>query len=110
MAKYSYNVSVSTIANADRRFTNKFYPGYISSKPLTGTLDYPLDVKVTFPITAFNKRWGISEGDVLWCASKAYKQVYKNPDKYGVWGHSMNQLAFEGFRVKGNKVKFDIGS
>ncbi|HZS43370.1 MAG TPA: hypothetical protein VFA52_04265 [Candidatus Paceibacterota bacterium] len=41
---------------------------------------------------------------------EGYKLIYKNRLKFGVWGHSIADLALEGFRRRGNKFFLFVGS
>ena len=69
-------------------------------------LSYPLGVAVEVNIVNGN-----SIGKILWQLAQAYKEIYVDPDKYGVWGHGMRDLYFENIRIYNNQViEVSIGS
>jgi hypothetical protein len=41
----------------------------------------------------------MSTGYLLYIVARLYTQIYKTPNSYGVWGHGINDLYFEGFVV-----------
>jgi hypothetical protein len=66
---------------------------------------YPLSVVVENDIKFNSLHSLISE------IRKTYKEIYKNPIKYGIWGHSIYDLVIEGIGIyDGNLVKVSIGS
>jgi hypothetical protein len=43
--------------------------------------------------------------------ARKYKEIYKKPGKYGIWGHSIDDLAFESVEIKKDgRVVLGIGS
>ena len=71
-------------------------------------LDYPLSrpVEVTIgPLLRDGLPEGMSFGHILWCLAREYKRIYAKEHKtlakgksghYGIWGHAMGDLVFEG--------------
>lgn len=51
-------------------------------------------------------------GKLLQKIGEAYRKVYEEEDKYGVWGHYITDLAIEGIKVnyKTKKITLDVGS
>jgi len=72
-----------------KRFLDKKYD------ELTFSLDYPLERSVE--ITIFNAE---TIADILVPIANCYKDIYKQPEKYGVWGHSIEDLYFERLLLK----------
>ncbi len=69
-------------------------------------IDYPLSTPV-FVFIPIAKHIA----DILIPIAKAYKKIYSDPKKYGVWGHLIEDLYFEGIGIKENGVcKLYIGS
>lgn len=49
--------------------------------------------------------------DIIKFIRDSYKEIYKNPTKYGVWGHSIHDLCIEGIKIYDSKyIKVSIGS
>ncbi len=93
-----------------------------NDKPVTIDLSYPLNkiARVTvrpYSITRYTSTGKksthgplMSVGYVLWSLAQAYKRIYKAHVRYGVWGHDIGDLAFEGLTVNGTNGAVDIGS
>ena len=43
-------------------------------------------------------------GYIAWCIAKKYEEIYKDTDKYDVWGHGIEDLFFDSFVLKSNNV------
>jgi len=57
------------------------------------------------------ERTVMSPGYFLWTVAKEYERIYKEHEKYGVWGHEMSDLGFERIRIaKDGVVDLGIGS
>jgi len=51
-----------------------------------------------------SKRVEMSPGYLLWTLAKEYERIYKEHEKYGVWGHGLDDLNFEGVYIKKDGV------
>ena len=75
-------------------------------------LDYPFGSvrEHHFAINTGKKGMGLVA--LLGRIGKAYEKVYQDPDKYGVFGHGIDDLQLEGIRInyKTRKIHLDIGS
>ena len=93
------------------------------------TLTYPLGTPASMD---FKVDDSTTVGDVLWIAAKFYEKVYdeedswdtpSSPDErtgllnrertsgpYGIWGHDIGDLWFEGIRIDGRKITLCMGS
>jgi len=93
---------------------------WFNRKPetFTVTINYPMraTVRLEIPPTVVCYRRGRSHkethpGSLLWTVAQHYKKIYaeaeaseKGQKKYGIWGHQLEDLVFEGlsFDKKGN--------
>jgi hypothetical protein len=74
-------------------------------------VDYPLSKPYpTFAIRTGKK--GMTLDGILREVGKAYKKVYANTDKYGIWGHDIGDLHVEGIQVnfKTKHIYLSMGS
>ena len=93
--------------------------------PLSGDFDFPIHPEVqTFPAAeqgSFKREESVINwwyvGGVLWDATQIYKnEIYadaeESNDKYGVWGHAMDNLVYEGIYLYPDDevVELAIGS
>jgi hypothetical protein len=87
---------------------------------LCATIDYPLSKNVVVCIRQLKYKYhmdsevmeaSISPGYVFWVLAQVYNKIYKKPEEFGVWGHDIGDLVFEGLAVyEDGKVRVDIGS
>lgn len=123
------------------RMGGKFYPagddrhldswwGY-APRTLWVDITYPLARGVRLMVAPFVRTWSqcgacgaaksarhhrageptMSPGYLLWTVAKEYERIYKEHEKYGVWGHALSDLAFEMITVeKDGVVRLGIGS
>jgi hypothetical protein len=73
-------------------------------------VDYPLDTTYKFKINTGKN--GMSLVPLMKKIGEIYKGIYQKPDKYGIWGHHITDLALEGIDVNHDKkvIKLFIGS
>ena len=109
----------------DERLTGALH---LPAGEYTFTYDYPLEDEAEFK-HHLTERTSIL--DILELGAQDYKAIYDEEGqtasadptpsgallnrgdshgKYGIWGHDIEDLVFEGVRVKNFKVEFDIGS
>lgn len=83
-------------------------------RDLVVVIDYPLDepVKRLIPTERYVHPSGIASfGRFLLAVAEEYMEIYRNPEKYGVFGHGMGDLYFEKVTVrKDGTVELSIGS
>lgn len=72
--------------------------------------DYPLSQEAHFLVNT-GKR-GMGTGEIIRKAGVLYNQIYRYPVKYGIWGHDIEDLYFEGISVDHDRrfVSFAVGS
>lgn len=52
----------------------------------------------------------MSLGYLLWQIAQAYKIIYRQHKRWGVWGHAIGDLGFEGLEISDNISRVHIGS
>ena len=89
----------------------------LPARDLTFYIDYPLTQAARVTVRPFRHdqkgHWGpprMTLGYLHWQAARAYVKVYKEHKRYGVWGHHIGDLWFEGLRIQDNVAEFSIGS
>lgn len=60
-------------------------------------IDYPVENPVKFEIKTGKN--GLSQIDLINKIGDCYYKVYKNDDKYGVWGHDIGDLVLAGIKI-----------
>ena len=95
--------------------------------PIKTQIYYPLSVKVNVTIHPYtferinskcnkckseknpNKYMDVSY--FLWRIAQEYKYIYKNHEQFGIWGHCLGDLVFEGVKFNKNGIaEIYIGS
>lgn len=73
-------------------------------------IDYPISTWARYKLKTGKSGMGL--GKLLGEIGKAYQKVYAAADKYGVWGHSIDDLAIEGINIDFVKkiIRLDVGS
>lgn len=90
-------------------------------EPIKTRIDYPVNlaVELTIPPLSIKTFWKdgtenirdyISPGYLMWVVSQEYKRIYEEHEKYGVWGHAITDLFFEGFEIENGLAQLLIGS
>ncbi len=87
-------------------------PGYTSGLSLPPNdefiiiADYPLEKAFNFKISTND---GMDLLEIYNCIGRIYKEIYKDPDKYGVWGHDRNDLFLESVTIDYDKKTIMVG-
>jgi hypothetical protein len=55
-----------------------------------GLIDYPLDQPVVFSIDLKSEMWYL--WDILSAFSDQYARIYEDAERFGVWGHDLDDL------------------
>lgn len=81
-----------------------------ANEEFTLTIDYPLSNAAKFKIKS--GKTGMGTAKLIDKICKLYHKVYENEEKYGIWGHSIDDLNLEGIKVNFVKksITIDIGS
>jgi hypothetical protein len=91
-------------------YLNAKWIGSIKTLPRNRTyeliIDYPLSIDAVYQIKT--GKAGMSSFRLLKEIGKAYDDVYNNQEKYGVWGHSIDDLALEGIKINHNTKMITI--
>lgn len=69
-------------------------------------IDYPLDKPAKFKIKT--GKMGIGLIRLLGIIGKKYSYVYENAEKYGIWGHDIDDLQLEGLRINHKKKTIEL--
>jgi len=85
-------------------------------------LDYPLSHRALITIKPFRT---VSKGPggkthqsderqtlgyVLWQLAQAYQRLYAEDEKWGIWGHSIDDLVFERVEMQDDVIRVGVGS
>ncbi len=134
--KIDLDIHIQTISEIDKDTAIALIGGVINGKyekyfnePINGkfNITYPLKVIVEKELKNIN-----SIGELLWEISQTYKKIYdeenksttispgyipgmmnrnKTNGKYGIWGHDLGDLVFEGIEIYDNgTIDFFVGS
>jgi len=70
---------------------------------LSFVVDYPMSrvaVVTVFPARVENRKRSVTSVEsILWGLAQAYKAIYADWEKWGVWGHGIEDLVFESIEV-----------
>lgn len=119
-------VHVESIAKLDARTAERVVSGaspdgetlaFLPTRTYRAIIDYPIKKRVAIGIAPLahadpesDYRW-VSIGYLLWAIARVYRdEIYANWEKYGVWGHGIGDLWFEGIEIDGEQVSLTIGS
>jgi hypothetical protein len=82
------------------------------TRSLIVTITYPLSLNVRLTIAPLTEQctysdheseWvSMSPGYLMWVLAQEYRRIYVEHEKYGVWGHDIDDLHFEGFAISEN--------
>ena len=62
-----------------------------ANKAFVLTINYPLHTAFVKPFIKHGNR-GMTREELILKIIEAYKEVYRSPAKYGIWGHGMGDL------------------
>ena len=79
----------------------------IKDTEITIEFDYPLGAPV---FKTYKSKTGFTRQLLFEKIQSGYLKIYYKPDKYGIWGHGIDDLALEGVQIKDAKVTLSIGS
>lgn len=73
-------------------------------------IDYPLNIAAEFKFDT--GKAGLGFAGIVNKIANAYSKIYDNEEKYGVYGHSFNDLVLEGMEVnfKSKTINIFVGS
>jgi hypothetical protein len=91
------------------------------ARSLIVTVTYPLSLNVRLTIAPLTEQYtysdhenewvSMSPGYLMWVLAQEYRRIYVEHEKYGVWGHDIDDLQFEGFVISENgETELWIGS
>ena len=107
LASLTANQALALIAVSKQRPRIKGFQtqSFLEITEVIAAFDYPLKGKYllrTNPTLDYNGNpMSMHTGYFLWQVAKIYQdEVYKYPKKYGVWGHGIDDLYFEGIILR----------
>jgi hypothetical protein len=73
-------------------------------------IDYPLDKPASFKIRTGKN--GMTFLSLLNKIGIYYNKIYENEDKYGIWGHDIDDLSLQGVDInhKNKTINLSLGS
>jgi hypothetical protein len=99
------HISCDVSINSEDEFVGTDVINFPKHTNFTLTIDYPL----TKPyVSTLNTEYGLTVQQVIDFIRDEYYNIYENPKKYGVWGHSLSDLYLEGITVDFDKKKISI--
>ena len=108
LATLTLHQAESVISGVDRDTGELCH--HLEGGPLTIALTYPLEKPYVVNLGGGEGGRFLWLGTVLWHVAKGYEEVYKDPEKYGVWGHGLSDLYLEGLIIDGDKAEILVGS
>lgn len=78
------------------------------NKIFTLIIDYPLEYPAKFVVKTGPN--GMTRREFANVATQSYKKVYKTPIKYGVWGHSIDDLTIHTLYVQDDVITLGVDS
>lgn len=98
----SFNHINALVADRDLHVKNIFFENKIVGSII---LCYPFKTLVEVKISTNSLH------DLIRTIRKAYRWIYKDPDKYGIWGHTICDLSINSIKIYDNKfISVDIDS
>ncbi len=86
---------------------------YLPTRTYTIDLDYPLHTIARVKVYPYRNDIGhkhVTVGYLLAMLGRAYKRIYREPDKFGVWGHGIGDLTFAKIAVRDNIINVGVDS
>lgn len=103
ISEFSFEESVSGIIKGWGKTTH-LMTDLMKPETITIKITYPLTkgVKITIRPYRCGPKGSVPYmklGYVLWCVAREYRRIYKEWRRYGVWGHSIEDLMFVSFEI-----------
>ena len=68
---------------------------------------YPLE---NYAFFTFRHKGGFSLLRIICLVQKTYLKIYADPERFGIWGHNLDDLCLTGITIRGDLVTLDVGS
>lgn len=79
-----------------------------ASKTFTIVIDYPLDKNFEYNFSTTTE--GMTRKEFINLVCKLYKQVYKEKNKYRIYGHDISDLVLCSCEIRNKKIKLGVDS
>jgi hypothetical protein len=99
----------ATVRGAYRGDVEKHLP----TRTYTIDIDYPLHTKARVTVYPFRDARGtehVTVGYLLAMLGRTYRRIYREPQKFGVWGHGIGDLTFAKIEVCDNIINIGVDS
>lgn len=85
---------------------------YLPTRTYTIELDYPMHgVRlIVYPFRDARGTEHVTVGYLLAMLGRAYRRIYREPKKFGVWGHGIGDLTFAKIAVRDNIINIGVDS
>jgi hypothetical protein len=104
--KQSVSLSIPVVYLGD-----KVWKGSFEKLPANQTysliIDYPLDMPANFPIKT--GKTGMTIVGLLAKIGEGYRKVYENATRFGIWGHSIDDLCIVEIKVDHKTKRITLG-
>lgn len=109
-ARMSVHDANALVRAASRGHAEKYLP----TRTYTIDIDYPMDhmvARVTvYPYRNDRGHQHVTVGYLLAMLGRAYRRIYREPEKFGVWGHGIGDLTFARLDVNDNIIRVGVDS
>ena len=86
---------------------------YLPTRTYTIDLDYPMHMMARVTVYPYRNGRGhqhVTVGYLLAMLGRAYRRIYREPEKFGVWGHGIGDLCFAKIAVRDNIINVGVDS
>jgi hypothetical protein len=108
-ARMSVHDANATVRGDYRGHAEKYLP----TRVYTIDLDYPLHAMARVTVYPFRDARGtehVTVGYLLAMIGRSYKRIYRESEKFGVWGHDIGDLTFAKIEVCDNIICVGVDS
>jgi hypothetical protein len=108
-ARMSVHDANALVRAASRGHAEKYLP----TRTYTVDIDYPLHTIARVTVHPFRDARGyhhVTVGYLLAMLGRVYRRIYREPEKFGVWGHGIGDLCFAKIAVRDNIINVGVDS
>ena len=69
-----------------------------SETPVKVLVEYPIEQPALFMVDIPIRRH-VCFGQLIWAICQAYRKLYTDPKRHGIWGHALEDLVIEGIEM-----------
>jgi hypothetical protein len=108
-ARMSVHDANALVRGAYRGHAEKYLP----TRTYTIDIDYPMHMMARVTVYPYRNDRGhkhVTVGYLLAMLGRAYRRIYREPEKFGVWGHGIGDLTFAKIEVRDNIINVGVDS